>query len=317
MTPPSFHRLVDDYLRVRRGLGFDLESTEWKLRDFATYADRIGHSGAVTIELAVEWAQSSRSSNPAQAVRRLAAVRQFARHRALLDPATEVPPVGLLGRIPRRPPPHIYTEAEVAALLQQASRLRPEHGLRPATYVAYFSLLVSTGLRLSEACLLTTNDVDLVNGVLVIRETKFRKSRLVPLHPSTTEALARYADRRNGCRAAPRSEYFFRTERSPRLQRHAVEKTFAGIRQRLDWAGHGRTRQPRIHDLRHTFVTRRLLRWCQDGADVDRKILALATYLGHAKVTDTYWYCTAVPELLGSTSQRFERFAHPALERPS
>ena len=257
------------------------------------------------------------SSNPAQAVRRLAAVRQFARHRALLDPATEVPPVGLLGRIPRRPPPHIYTEAEGAALLQQASRLRPEHGLRPATYVAYFALLVSTGLRLSEACLLTTNDVDLVNGVLVIRETKFRKSRLVPLHPSTTEALVRYADRRNGCRAAPRSEYFFRTERSPRLQRHGVEKTFAGIRQRLGWAGHGRTRQPRIHDLRHTFVTRRLLRWCQDGADVDRKILALATYLGHAKVTDTYWYCTAVPELLGSTSQRFERFAHPALERPS
>jgi integrase len=189
--------------------------------------------------------------------------------------------------------------------------------LRPATYVAYFSLLASTGLRLSEARRLTTDDADLVNGILTIRETKFRKSRLVPLHPSTTEALASYADRRNGCRAAPRSEYFFRTERSPRLQRHAVEKTFAGIRQRLGWAGHGRTRQPRIHDLRHTFVTRRLLRWCQDGADVDRKILALATYLGHAKVTDTYWYCTAVPELLGSTSQRFERFAHPALERPS
>ena len=128
--------------------------------------------------------------------------------------------------------------------------MRPEHGLRAATYVAYFSLLVSTGLRLSEACLLTTNDVDLVNGILVIRETKFRKSRLVPLHPSTTEALARYADRRDGCRAAP-SEYFFRTERSPRLQRHGVEKTFAGIRQRLGWAGHGRARQPRIHDLRH------------------------------------------------------------------
>jgi integrase len=189
--------------------------------------------------------------------------------------------------------------------------------LRPATYVAYFSLLASTGLRLSEARRLTTDDADLVNGILTIRETKFRKSRLVPLHPSTTEALASYADRRNGCRAAPRSEYFFRTERSPRLQRHAVEKTFAGIRQRLGWAGHGRTRQPRIHDLRHTFVTRRLLRWYQDGADVDHKILALSTYLGHAKVTDTYWYCTAVPELLASTAQRFERFAHRASERSS
>ena len=317
MTLSIFHRLVDEYLTVRRGLGFNLETPEWLLRDFASYADRIRHSGPLTIELAVQWAQSSRSSNPAQAVRRLAVVRQFARYRARFDPATEVPPTGLLGRIPRRPPPHIYTEAEVAALLQQASRLWPRHGLRPATYVAYFSLLVSTGLRLSEACRLTTDDVDLVNGILVIRETKFRKSRLVPLHPSTTQALVRYADHRNACHAAPRSDYFFRTAHSPRLRRDVVEKTFGSIRQRLGWTGHGRTRQPRIHDLRHTFITRRLLRWYQDGADVDRKMLALATYVGHARVTDTYWYCTAVPELLACTSQRFERFAQRALERPS
>ena len=317
MTPPSFHRLVDDYLIARRGLGFSLETPEWLLRGFASHADRIGHSGPLTIELMVQWAQASQSSNPAQAVRRLAVVRQLARHRALFDPATEVPPVGLLGRISRRPPPHIYTESEVAALLQQASRLLPRQGLRPTTYVAYFALLVSTGLRLSEACRLTTDDVDLVNGILSIRETKFRKSRLVPLHPTTTRALIRYADRRDACRAASRSEHFFRTEHSPRLTRDAVEKTFSRLKQRLGWTGHGRTRAPRIHDLRHTFVTRRLLRWYQDGADVDHKILALSTYLGHAKVTDTYWYCTAVPELLASTAQRFERFAHRASERSS
>ena len=317
MTPLSFHRLVDEYLTLRRGLGFDLKTPEWLLRDFARYADRIGHSGPVTIELAVQWARSSRSSNPAQAARRLVVVRQFARHRALFDPATEVPPVGLLGRIPRRPPPHIYTAAEVAALLQQASRLLPRHGLRPATYVAYFALLVSTGLRLSKACRLTTHDVDLVNGILTIREIKFRKSRLVPLHPTTTQALARYAARRDACRAEPRSEYCFRTEHAPRLTRAAVEKTFSRIRGRLGWTAQGRTRQPRIHDLRHTFVVRRLLRWHQEGADVDHNILALATYLGHAKVTDTYWYCTAVPELFASTSQRFERFARRASERLS
>ena len=136
MTPPSFHRLVDEYLTLRRGLGFDLKSPEWLLRDFASHADRIGHSGPVTIELAVQWAQSSRSSNPAQAARRLVVVRQFARHRALIDPTTDVPPVGFLGRISRRPPPHIYSESEVAALLQQARRLLPRHGLRPATYGA-------------------------------------------------------------------------------------------------------------------------------------------------------------------------------------
>ena len=165
MTPPSFHHLVDEYLTARRGLGFGLETDEWFLRDFASRADRSGHSGPVTIELAVQWARSSsRSSNPAQAARRLAIVRQFARYRALFDPTTEVPPVGLLGRIPtRRSTPHIYTEAEMAALLQQARCLLPRHGLRPATYVAYFALLVSTGLRLSEACRLTTDDTDLVN----------------------------------------------------------------------------------------------------------------------------------------------------------
>ena len=319
MTPPSFHHLVDEYLTARRGLGFRLETDEWFLRAFASHADRVGHSGSVTIELAVQWARSSsRSSNPAQAARRLAIVRQFARYRALLDPATEVPPVGLLGRIPtRRSTPHIYTEAEMAALLQQARCLLPRHGLRPATYVAYFALLAATGLRLSEACRLTTDDADLVNGILTIRETKFRESRLVPLHPTTTWALRRYADRRDACLAAPRSEYFFRTEHSPRLTRTAVETTLRRIRRRLDWTGQGRTRQPRIHDLRHTFVVRRLLRWYMEGADIDRKILALTTYLGHARVADTYWYCTAVPELLASTGQRFERFAHRASERPS
>ncbi len=229
-----------------------------------------------------------------------------------------MPPVGLLGPVStRRSTPHIYTEAEIAALLGQARCLLPRHGLRPATYVAFLALLASTGLRLSEARRLTTDDADLVDGILTIRETKFRKSRLVPLHPTTTRALRRYADRRDACPAAPRSEYFFRTEQSPRLTRTAVETTFRRIKLRLDWTAQGRTSRPRIHDLRHTFVVRRLLRWHQEGADVDRKILALATYLGHAGVAHTYWYCTAVPELLASTGQRFERFAQRASERPS
>ncbi len=318
MTPPSFHHLVDEYLNARRGLGFGLETQEGYLRNFARHAERSGHSGPLTIELAVQWALSSRSTNPAQVARRLTIVRQFARYRALVDPATEVPPVGLLGRDSRRrSTPHIYTEAEIAALLQQARCLRPRGGLRPATYVAFFALLASTGLRLSEARCLTADDADLVNGILTIRETKFRKSRLVPLHPTATRALRRYADRRDACLAARRSEYFFRTEQSPGLTLTGMETTFRRLRRRLDWTAQARTRQPRIHDLRHTFVVRRLLRWYQEGADVDRKILALATYLGHTKVAHTYWYCTAVPELLASTGQRFERFTHRASERPS
>jgi integrase len=315
MTSASFIHLVDEYLAFRRGLGFALETPRWMLLDFARHADRIGHQGPVTIDLAVQWARSSRSSDPAQAVRRLSAVRQFARHRAAFDSATEIPPLGLLGRVPRRKQPHIYSDEEVAALLRQASLLLPRGGLRPRTYVALFSLLASTGLRLSEACHLAPGDVDLAAGVLTVREGKFRKSRLVPLHPTATQALTRYTAHRSACRH--RSGCFFRTDGAPALTPAAVEKTFSRLRHRLGWTPQGRARRPRIHDLRHTFAVRRLLRWYEDGADVDRKILALATYLGHAKPTDTYWYLSAVPELMSITSQRFERFARREQEGAS
>jgi integrase len=158
-------------------------------------------------------------------------------------------------------------------------------------------------------------DVDLPNGVLTVRESKFRKSRLVPLHASATDALARYAAHRATCCKASRTGAFFRTERSPALTRAAVEKTFSRLRQRLGWTTDGRARRPRIHDMRHTFAVRRLLRWYEDGADIDRKILALATYLGHAKVTDTYWYLSGVPELMAMAARRFERFVREEQER--
>lgn len=309
-TSPSFADLVDEYLVYRHGLGFALVSPRWLLRDFARYADRIGHRGSVTIDLAVQWALCSRSSDPAQAVRRLSVVRQFALHRAVIDPDTEIPPVGLLGHVPRRrAQPHIYSDAEIAALLQEARLLLPRRGLRPRTYIAFFSLLASTGLRLSEARRLTFDDVDLVEGILTIRESKFRKSRLVPLHSTTTQAMTRYAAQRDACSNAPRSGCFFRTDRTPALTLAAVEKTFSRIRDRLGWTAQGRTRRPRIHDLRHTFAVRRLLRWYEEGVDVNHRILALSTYLGHAKVTHTYWYLSAVPELMAISSQRFERFA--------
>ncbi|MBV9364280.1 MAG: tyrosine-type recombinase/integrase [Solirubrobacterales bacterium] len=307
MTTTSWLPLIEEYLSVRRGLGFALETPAYMLRDFARYADALDHHGPLTTELMVRWALASRSTDRAQAIRRLGAVRQFARYRALLDPATEVPPAGLLGRLPRRPQPHIYSDAELAALLDQASRLLPRRGLRPQTYVAFFSLLACTGLRLSEACRLAVADVDLNVGVITVREGKFRKARLVPLHPSTIEALARYAAVRDACCQGPGR--FFRTEHAPALQKDTVEKTFGRLRYRLGWTAHGRARQPRIHDLRHSFAVRRLLRWYETGADLDRKLLALSLYLGHAHVSDTYWYLTGVPELMAIAAERFERFA--------
>jgi integrase len=315
-SPSSFRPLVEEYLAYRRGLGFALDSPAWLLRDFARYADRGGHEGPLSRELAVGWALCSRSSDPAQAARRLSTVRQFARHRALLDPATEVPPAGLLGRVPRRRQPHIYNDAELAALLEQASLLLPRRGLRPTTYVAFFSLLAATGLRLSEACRLEDGDVDLDDGVLTIREGKFRKARLVPLHPTTVKALAHYAACRDAYELAAPGR-FFRTERAPALAPAAVEKTFSRIRERLGWSAQGRARRPRIHDLRHTFAVRRLLGWYQEGADLERKLLALSTYLGHAHVSDTYWYLSGVPELMAIAAHRFEQYARHEEEHRS
>lgn len=310
MTAPTWLDRVNDYLAWRRGLGFELKSPEWMLRDFARHAERAGPLEHLTVEFATQWALASRSSDPDQATRRLTIVRPFARYLAVFDPATAVPPAALLGRAPRRKQPHIYNDTEIAALLRHAKLLLPRGGLRPRTYVTFFSLLASTGLRLSEACRLTSRDVDLADALITVRQSKFRKSRLVPIHPTTTQALARYVADRNAYRNAPLSDYFFRTERSPSLAPAAVKKTFSRLRSRLGWTDQGRARRPRIQDLRHAFAVRRLVRWYEEGADVSQKMLALSTYLGHAKVTDTYWYLSAVPELMTIAAQRFEQFVH-------
>jgi integrase len=317
MSAPSFVVLVTEYLALRRSLGFALKSGGWVLLAFARHLDEIGHCGPLTVDVATRWAASSESTDPCAAARRLAFVRQFARHLLAFEPATEVPPAGLLGRDAIRKPPHIYSDAEIAELLREARLLQPRDGLRPLTYVAFFALLASTGLRLAEARRLTRRDVDLKDSLLVVREGKCRKSRLVPLHASTVTALAHYAARRDRARHAPRSEFFFRTDREGALSHHAVEKTFHVLRRRLKWCVGDRARRPHIHDLRHTFAVRRLLRWYEEGADVDRKVLALATYLGHTKVSGTYWYLSAVPELMSVTSRRFELFAGGGEERVS
>jgi integrase len=315
MTDSSLLACVEEYLSFRRGLGFDLGSAACHLRSFARYAEQVGHRGPITVDLATQWALRSRSREPAQAARRLAMIRIFASHRALIDPATEIPPRGLLGRPPRRRQAHIYSDAEIRSLLQQASRMLPRGGLCPKTYVAFFALLLSTGLRLSEACRLTCADVDLHRGLLTVRETKFRKSRYVPLHPSSTRALTQYAADRDAVVPSGPSSFFFRTQRAPSLKPSAVHKAFGCIRRRLGWTAQGRACRPRIHDMRHTFAVRRLLRWYEEGVDIGQKILALSTYLGHAKVTDTYWYLTGVPELLEIASQRFERPVQQTQER--
>ena len=309
--PVSMVGSAEEYLAYRRKLGFRLDNAGRLLLAFAAYADRAGHRGPLTTELAVRWARLPQQATAVYWARRLDVVRGFAEYRAVFDPGTEIPPRGMLGPAYRRITPHIYSEAELSALLAAARRLPPGRGLRPQTYATLFGLLACTGLRLSEALKLTRSDVDRSYGLLTIRQAKFRKSRLVPLHPSTGQALHAYARQRDHSHPGARDDAFFVTGRGTGLCRSTVQGTFLGLRRELSWSAQGGARAPRIHDLRHTFATRRLLRWYAEGVPIDRALAALSTYLGHASVSHTYWYLTGVPELLELATARFEHFASP------
>jgi len=237
-------------------------------------------------------------------------VRGFLRHLSALDGATEVPPPGLLGPTYHRTPPHVYSDEEITALLRAAAALSPYGGLRPHCYVTLFSVLACTGLRISEALALSCADVDLVDGMLTVRAGKYGRTRLVPLHSSALAPLRDYAARRDAYGSSPDDGgAFFRTERSERLSYDAVSSTFDRMRCQLGWTAAGRARAPRIHDLRHRMVVRRIQAWHAEGIDVDGKIAVLATYLGHVLVCDVYWYLSAVPELMSIVADRFETYA--------
>jgi integrase len=311
MSHPSMVDLAKAYLTLRRKLGGALEREGTLLLDFARFADRAGHSSFFTTELAVRWAKLPWPANPMWWARRLDVVRRFARHQVALEPRTEVPPPRLLGPSYRRPQPYIFAVDEITALLRVAAALAPEDGLRPRTYCTLFGLLASTGLRISEALRLTPAEVDLLGGVLRVSETKFYKSRLVPLHPTTTRALQDYAEQRNCHCPFAQAKTFFVSDSHAALKLSAVDATFVALRRRLGWADRPQHRPPRIYDLRHSFACRRLLAWYEEGADINQEIPALSTYLGHVRVTDTYWYLTAVPDLMAIAAARFEHQGRP------
>lgn len=304
----TFSGAVSRYLAQRRALGFDLCIAGRQLHSFARFADQHSRGGPLTIDLALAWCQAATQRSPVTSARRLEVVRPFARWLRQEDPRTEVPPVRFLGRAHRRLTPHVYTQDELLALLAESDRLSPRGGLRPAALVTLLGLLASTGMRVSEALALRDPDVDLDVAVLRVRRAKFRKSRLVPLHQTTVSALRCYAalcDRLAPDRA---SDSFFVVDRGIPLSYSKVRTAFRRIRISLGWET-GTGRRPRIHDLRHTFACRRLLLWHQQKTDVSRCLMDLCTYLGHAKVSDTYWYLSAFPELLEVSARRFEDFA--------
>jgi integrase len=310
MNSPTMAQRVEEYLAHRRALGYQLRIEGQMLCSFARFVDCSGYCGPLTTEIALRWARLPERADRLYQARRLEVVRTLAKYLAPREPATEVPARGLLGPAHARTTPFIYSEADIAGLVRAARELAPADGLRPMTYAVLIGLLACSGLRISEALALAPDDTDLTGGVLTIRQTKFRKSRLVPLHASVIGPLRDYSAVRDRCVGGVHLTTFFVSDAGRSLPYSTVSKIFRGLLRTAmpDAAARGRPR-PRLHDLRHTFACRRLLAAYRDGSNIDRVTENLSAYLGHAKVTDTYWYLTGIPELLALAGQRFEKFA--------
>ena len=300
-TVSRLEQSLTDYLQLRRSLGHQLDDAARLLPRFVGFLDDRGLS-TLTVAAAVEWATTP-TTDPGSTVgpRRMTAVRGFARYLVGVDPATEVSPLGLLPLQARWRGPFVFSPDDIDLIMNRMRGLTPP--LRAATYVTLIGLLAATGLRIGEAIKLDRTDIDWSSGVLLIRESKFGKSRLVPMTESTLQALADYAGLRDQLQRRVRQPSFFTSRTRQRLCYQVVSAAFRAV---IDDGGIGADapRRPRLHDVRHTFAVRTLLGWYRSGEDVQAKIPALSTYLGHREPGSTYWYLSAVPELLAYAAAR-------------
>ena len=291
-----------DYITVRRALGSWLQRHPRLLENFVAYLEAAGAT-TITTELALSWATlPGDDAHPAYLSNRLCAVRGFARHLQAFDPATEVPPAQLLPWPKCRAVPYLYSEADIAALMTAARSLTP--AIRAATYETLIGLLSVTGMRIGEVIRLDRDDIDWAEGVLTVRDSKFGKSREVPLHPSALDALRSYAQRRDRLCPRPGTAAFFVSPAGARLVYNTVQPTFARIAGDAGVGPQPPRRRARLHDMRHAFACTALLGWYRDGADVQANLPLLSTYLGHGNPSSTYWYLSAVPELLALAAGR-------------
>ena len=301
----ELRQAIRQYLALRRSLGFELREAETVLHRFVSFAEREG-AAYITTDLVRRWMSEPSKAQPATWASWVAMVRRFARWWSATDPRTEVPPEALApGRL-RRKPPYIYSDEEIARLVQMAARLPSSGGMRGLTYSTYFGLIAATGMRMSEGLALDRSDVDLVEGILTIRRTKFGKSRIVPLHPSTREVLESYAGQREQILRHADTPAFFVSEQGSRITQWSTRYNFAKVSQQVGLrpAARGHGQGPRLHDLRHRFAVRTMIEWYRKGLDVEREIPKLSAYLGHVHVNDTYWYLEATPELLQLATER-------------
>jgi len=303
----TLRQAAQEYLTMRRSLGYKLQEAGKRLLDFVTFMEQ-RRASYITQSLALAWAKQPSDVQPGEWARRLSCVRSFARHRSATDPRTQIPPAGLLPYRPKRAQPYIYSDDEIKDLLRAALKFPGNGGLRPWTYHCLFGLLSVTGLRVSEAQNLELQDVDLRAGVLTIRGAKFGKSRLVPLHASTRRALADYIARRQQVWAnRPVSSYLFVSNWGNRLDGGDIRRTFYALSRQIGLRGPSDSRGPRLHDMRHGFASKTLLSWYRAGENAERRLPILSAYLGHVHWSDTFWYLSALPELMHEAMSRLER----------
>jgi integrase/recombinase XerD len=298
----ALSQAAQDYLRLRQSLGHDLAEAHRLLPHFVAYLDSVGCS-TVTVEAALVWSQQEGTADSSVWPRRMTIARGFARYMSGIDPRTEIPPLGWSPSRQRWRPPFIYTPEQVSALMTHASSMRWR--LPAATHATVIGLLATTGMRIGEALKLDGSDIDWGEGVLLVRESKFGKSRYVPVTASTLAALERYAALRDRLCPEPLTPSFFTSIRGTRVIYAVVQEIFRRLCDDAE-IGAGSPCRPRVHDLRHTFAVRTLLDWYRTGENVEARLPTLSTYLGHRDPRSTYWYLSAAPELLALAAGRLE-----------
>jgi integrase/recombinase XerD len=311
MSNETLRFMLNSYLATRKAIGLKDRRHRKLLEDFLGHLAKIESTGPILAQLAVDWAGATPHSDAvASQSHRLSVARGFLIHLKSVFPETEIPPERCL-KAPRRPTPCLFSQDDIVRLLDCARELKPAGSIRPHTYRTIIGLLASTGLRASEAIRLRVSDVqlDCDPTVLHVFETKFRKSRWVPLHSTTAEVLRDYKEHRSEDRAVQPTDPFFISNAGKPIPYYTLKNLFARLVRQLGIAAAPHSRSPSLHSLRHTFAVQRLTGWYQEGLDVQFLAPHLSVYLGHARLSASYWYLSASPDLLNAAGDRFSAYA--------
>lgn len=300
---------VEEYITYKRGLGYKIKIEADELRRFAAYTRDINYEDSLTVDIALKWVALKPEYSRWYMARRLETIRTFAQYICIFDSNAQMPQKGIFGKCHGKVTPYIFTEKEIYHLMEVASDLLSPDGLRSITIPTAIGLMWVTGMRPGEICNLMNEDVDLINSFITIKETKFSKSRILPIHETTILELEKYKKKRNKLRKDYSKQNFFIMTGGNKLVLRNFENAWQIIRVSLladtqDW----NRRPPRLYDIRHSFACNTILRWLQEGVNINNKILYLSTYLGHAKISHTYWYLTGTPEIISLLTNNFEEY---------